>query len=385
MTQYPVFSLVLGIVVALLAATMVGGALARHGFPLPKGGRFEAIDGLRGYLALSVLAHHFVIWFQITRLGMDWVAPKVGFFNQLGAGSVALFFMTTGFLFYPILQTGWRATNWREFLLKRLFRIEPVVLISVALVALVVGLRQDALPDHQSVIPILNWLSSRSEPPLFGDELAGRVNAYVLWSLRYEWFFYLLLLPSCAVASDLLRGRFPVWTIPLALLSVGLIKMVLGIGGGISFLPLFAIGMLAQEARGKSSIVQIMNQPFTPAIAALGLLASIISIPTPYLWALPGFSFFFLAVASGNSFGVLFSNKGAQVLGACSFGIYTIHGIVLSLIFTEGAGLTQSLSGSRLVCLLPVASVIVVILSAALHLTVEAPGIALGKSLARRR
>jgi hypothetical protein len=43
--------------------------------------RFGAIDGLRGYLALSVLAHHFLISWNFTRVHVWQVPDSIVFAN----------------------------------------------------------------------------------------------------------------------------------------------------------------------------------------------------------------------------------------------------------------------------------------------------------------
>lgn len=386
MAHFTIFALIAGMIVAFGVATLGAEALAGLGFPLPKGSRFAAIDGLRGYLALSVMAHHFIIWTQLTQAGMGWVAPIVPFFNQLGAGAVALFFMTTGFLFYPNVQAGWRAVPWRGFLVKRLFRIEPVVVVSILLVLLVVGLRQGVLPGRADLRPLVDWLTNGDEPGLMGEPNAGQVNGFVLWSLYFEWIFYLIILPLCAVARDLSRAWLPCWTIPAALVLLGVVRMALGIEGGIGgifFLPLFGIGMLAHEVVGRPAMVKWLNRGDMACLAVVALLAVMVMFPVPYQWALPGFAFFFAVVAAGNTFGPLLRTKGAQVLGACSFGIYTTHGIMLSILFTEGAHLTAGLSEATLPILLPLVALVVLAFAALLHVGVEMPGIAAGKRLAR--
>ncbi|WP_176591899.1 hypothetical protein [Sphingobium sp. EM0848] len=42
---------------------------------------------------------------------------------------------------------------------------------------------------------------------LLGDPDAGRINAYVLRSLRFECQFYLLMLPVCVAAMGVARTR----------------------------------------------------------------------------------------------------------------------------------------------------------------------------------
>ena len=68
------------IFVALALANLMAVGIARAGFPIRKQVEYNAIDGLRGFLALLVMGHHFVIWLQITRLGGDWVAPDANLF-----------------------------------------------------------------------------------------------------------------------------------------------------------------------------------------------------------------------------------------------------------------------------------------------------------------
>lgn len=383
MTSYPIAALILGVVVALSISTAFGGLLSKLGFPLRQENRYVAIDGLRGYLALLVLAHHFVIWLQITRMSLGWEAPAFNLFNQFGAGAVALFFMTTGFLFYPLVLSGWRAVRWRSFIVRRFFRIEPIVAVSFVAVALVVGLRQGTWPDKEFLKPMVIWLSSLGEPAIMGDPLAGRVNAFVLWSLRYEWIFYLAIVPLYAVARDALRNRCPTWAFGASLVVIGVLRMITSSSGSVSYLPLFGVGMLAYEVRARPNLMAIMNRPIIGVFALLGLFASMFAFSTPYAFALPGYAFFFVAVACGNTLGPVLRNKGAQVLGACSFAIYATHGIALSLLFTEGAGLVNQLTLAQLPCLLPLVAMVMVGVSALLHVTIEMPGMALGRFLTR--
>ena len=58
--------------------------------------RYASIDGLRGYLAFGVFVHHAIITLIFLRTGV-FDFPPSNFYSQLGQGSVALFFMITGF------------------------------------------------------------------------------------------------------------------------------------------------------------------------------------------------------------------------------------------------------------------------------------------------
>ena len=384
---YPVGALIAGALAAYVVATATGGWLARIGFPLPPSpSRIGCIDGLRGYLAVSVLIHHVVIWIQISRLSGDWSPPTINALNQLGMGSVALFFMITGFVFYPRVLAGLRATDWTATYITRACRILPLIAVSILVATVVIGLRIDAVPGWDYPAAAATWLSSWGEPPLLGYPDSGRVNAYVLWSLYFEWLFYLFVLPVCALAMDAVRGRLPSWAVPLALLILALAVRKLRLPSQLPIhLPLFAIGMLAFEAQRVPWIAGLLRSRGSSvvAVAALGLGAT--SAPVPYgLIQLPLFGLFFACIASGNNLGGLLRTRGALVLGECSYGIYLLHGILLSVLFVDAASLIDSFDASRLAMAMPFAALAITLATSFTHLWIERPAIRAGKRIAGR-
>ncbi len=386
MTVYPVATIVLSVMSAYGLATLVSSLIARAGFPLPPSDRrIGCIDGLRGYLALSVLAHHFIIWTQVTRLGTPWQPPSRFLFNQIGAGGVALFFMTTGFVFYPRVLDGFRSGSWPAIYTTRLFRIVPLVVVSVALISIVIAARTGRGPDGDFLIAAAQWITTWSEPPLLGYADSGRLNAYVLWSLWYEWMFYLFVLPACALAMDVMRGRFPSWKLPLGLLAVALLAQVLHLRIAlVKVLPLFAIGMLAYECQRREAIARVLRAPAMAIAAAAALGLGMIAAPTPYGFAMVPFGFFFTCVACGNSMGGLLRTRGALVLGECSYGIYLLHGIVLSLLFVDANTVIAPIGTAQLPLVLPLVAGTVALVTPVTYLAVERPAIRIGRHLARR-
>ncbi|ACL56454.1 acyltransferase family protein [Methylobacterium nodulans] len=384
MSNYPVAAIMAGATAACLAATLLASWIGRTKFPLPSADtRIGCIDGLRGYLALSVLIHHFVVWMQATSLGGAWAVPSVNLFAQLGAGGVALFFMVTGLVFYPRILAGFRATAWPAVYTMRVFRIVPLVAVSVAIITLLIAARTGRGLDAQFPAAAAQWITTWGEPPLLGFADSGRINAYVLWSLRYEWLFYLAVLPACALAMDLVRGRLPSWTVPVALLAIGLLGREAGLPTALlRFLPLFAIGMLAYEVRSREAIARHLRTRPAAAVAVLALALGMVTARTPYGSALPLFALFFVCVACGNAlFGVL-RTRGALVLGECSFGIYLLHGVVLSVAFVDAGA--ERLAPEIVPALLPLAAVAVTMVTPLTFLIVERPALRLGALLARR-
>lgn len=381
MTSYPLAAIAVGAMGAFGAATLVAVLLARAGFPLPTSAqRIGCVDGLRGYLALSVLVHHFIIWLQVTRLGGDWTAPSINLFNQFGVGAVALFFMTTGLVFYPRVLAGWRACFWPAIYVTRVFRIVPLIAVSVALVTAIIVLRTGRHPDGGFPLAALQWITAWNEPWLLDYPESGRLNAYVLWSLWYEWLFYLLVMPACALAMDATRGYLPSWTVPAALGTLAVLAQSLGSPWPLfQFLPLFAIGMLAHEVQARGSLAGRLRTDAAAILAAGGLVLGVWVAPTPYGAAMPLFALFFTCIACGNGFGGLLRTPAALVLGECSYGIYLLHGLVLSILFVDAKGAINGLTTQVLPLILPLAAGLVSVVTPLTYLAIERPAMRAGR------
>lgn len=392
---YPILAILVAAGLALVVATLAGSGLARAGFPLPdERQRLGRLDGLRGYLALSVMIHHFVVWFQVTRLGGTWSPPTVNFFNSLGTGGVALFFMTTGFVFYPRILKGWRGVDWRATYISRLFRIYPLVLVALALISLVIlartGSRTAGPPTPATwadqPAAFAEWLGFWAEPPLFGEPDSGRINAYVLWSLWCEAMFYLFVLPGLAFLRDLTRGRVPSWCLPFALgLLAALLSHFLRHPFVLPYLPLFAIGMLAFELRSRPAVARLLSGPPAAFVAILALAAAMVLKASPFGFPqILAYGFFFACVGCDNSFGRLLATRGALVLGECSFGIYLLHGILLDVLFVDVFPRLGELTRVEILCGLPVAAAVIVAVGGLVYVTLERPCIRTGRRLAER-
>ena len=287
--------------------------LVRVGFPLPAPDRrIGHIDGLRGCLAVSVLVHHSIIWHQLAFADAGWRAPTVAAFNQFGIGAVALFFMITGFVFYPTILKGWRGADWTRTYVGRAFRILPLVAVTVAAIALILHFLYGVVPSARDAVAALKWTVAWSQPPLLGRGDAKYVNAGVLWSLWHEWFFYLLVLPACALAQDVARGRLPSWAVPAAFLAVAFAAKAVALPRHVEqFLAFFPIGMLAFEAQARPRLRQwfATRRAGFAGTAALLVGATLFAEPTGILVSLL-FGLFFVTVACGNSVGGVLARPG---------------------------------------------------------------------------
>lgn len=331
------------------------------------------------------MVYHFILYIETTRLGGIWGRPKLGFFDSLGPGSVNLFFMTTGFVFYPQILKGVGGANWRAIYVSRVFRIVPLVLFSLAAVSLVILVRLDfrpSAPASQTLFSMFRWISCWDQPDLFGYQNSSQLNAAVLWSLWFEWLFYLFVLPLCAVAMSLRAGRLPSWIVPAGLILVSLLLRPLNLTPLMLYLPLFGAGMLAFEIKERPEIAARLRGPVATIMASTLLVAGAALFQGPLRLLCHGL--FFIFVACGCSLGGALRTRGARVLGELSYGIYLLHGLILNILFVDLASLFAGLSTEALPTLMPAAAIVAVLCTSVTFLTIERPRIRLGKSIAQR-
>src|SRR3989344_3498063 len=95
-------------------------------------GRFESLDGLRGFLALNVFFQHAVTAYFYFQTGI-WQIVPVRFYRHLGGEAVILFFMITSFLYWSkaISQKGLEPGSLYR---SRFLRLAPMYLFSAAIV-----------------------------------------------------------------------------------------------------------------------------------------------------------------------------------------------------------------------------------------------------------
>ena len=172
---------------------------------------------------------------------------------------------------------------------------------------------------------------------------------------------------------------------PAALLAGSVVARALGAASPmVPFLPLFAIGMIAHEVQRRDELARRLRGPGAAFFALAALALGMTSAPTPYGIAMPLLGIFFVCVACGNDLFGLLRTRGALVLGECSYGIYLLHGVVLSLLFEDAAGLTQHVTTEALPLILPLAAAVVVLITPLTYLIVERPAMRAGSRLARR-
>lgn len=350
-------------------------------------GRQPAIDGLRGFLGISVFVHHTVItWFLLH--GDPWQLPPSRFIVHAGQTSVALFFMITAFLFWGRVLDRRGDMNWTGFAISRLYRLYPAYLMLVGLLltaALAVTLSSQPAVSGPVAGPLMDWLmfTMFGAPDLNGLPATYLLVAGVTWSLRYEWLFYLAL-PLIAFLTGCSRRPGPAL---LSAAAVGAIFWRLHWHNTFDphILLAFAGGMAAAHFQRMAGLAAF-GRTSTAGLAGIVALALAIGLlPTAYMWqATAGLTLFFTVVASGNSLWGLLLMPGLLWLGEITYSIYLLHGFFLWLVLR--CILPHALAANGFVFIASVTAIGagLVLAASVVFLTIERPAVLLGQRRSRR-
>lgn len=152
--------------------------------------KLHKLEMLRGFAALYVFAGHFAA----ARLFPKNSDP--GLFLRFGQEAVMLFFLLSGFVvYYSTAKNG--DTEFRPYFIRRLRRIYPIFLLAL----IISGINAVMISSSGGV----NWSFQQLSGNLFmlQDFKGGKPGVWVsplfgnvaLWSLSYEWWFYMLFFP----------------------------------------------------------------------------------------------------------------------------------------------------------------------------------------------
>jgi peptidoglycan/LPS O-acetylase OafA/YrhL len=332
----------------MLAVIATAAAIARYS-PFYRremaetGNRELALDGLRGMAALAVATYHADLSNTWLMTG-EWGDARSPILHLFGPGGVIIFFMLTGYLFWSKARAKSGKMNAWKLWRGRLYRIAPLYLFSL-LVILVIAAMQTGV----------QWLSLENWKPLLrlfalgalnwqnvGQVNMGEYNAGVVWTLWYEWSFYLVL-PFMAWFAT---GRK---TFGVALAAYVLTFVCMWHNFNCQPGLFFIFGMLCPVLLADEKLRSQLRQPVAAclAIALTMLLCALNSNHSPgegHAINLAGALFpLFLVAAAGNSFFGFLTLPAIRCLGAISFSLYLLHGIVFRLEFhlLKNAGLTH--------------------------------------------
>lgn len=373
---------VLVIVVMLIAALPVFRCVDN---PPKPGKRYSEIDGLRGFLALSVFVFHLVVTHQFIETG-NWGVPDSRFYALLGPVGVSLFFMITGFLFWGKMLRLKGRPRWHELYIGRIFRIGPIYLVVVIIMLVIVFSRTGLVlnePLGIVISSVLQWLSLGivdTQPNVNGYK-ASHVLAGVTWTIWYEWVFYASLLATAYFSRGKSHLLFVVTALILCLISKTFLYL-----DAMGFAVLFLTGMAIASLLHMGIKLRIpKNISSTLALSSLAIIFTIsqsgYSTFTAILLAL-----FFYLVCSGSSLFGLLTLTASQRMGNISYSLYLMQGLILTSVFSIEPIRNLAMASSHMYWLIGILSVSILFISAVLgYIFIERPGIDFGKRLTKNR
>ena len=157
-----------------------------------KRGKLEKLESLRGFAALYVVVHHF----NLSELQAH-DHSYFGYFLAQGQLAVILFFVLSGFVIqyasHASLSNG--DFRFRPYFVRRFRRIYPTFLCALGVSYAAHCVAQRDLLQVDTTQLIGNLVNLQDHPRIRGVYILPFFGNGPLWSLSYEWWFYLLYYP----------------------------------------------------------------------------------------------------------------------------------------------------------------------------------------------
>lgn len=307
--------------------------------------RITGLDGLRGLASLAVVLYHLSLIArpEMSETGWAWLTQSPLKLLFPGTEAVLVFFALSGLVVaLPALRTGF---TWARYYPSRLLRLYlPVVGALILATVLIVAIPRDA-----SAMPEGSWLrdaqATSVSPGSFLAEASLLPASYdidnVLWSLRWELFFSLLL-PVFVWLAIRFRRASAYLAVLAAVATVA--GRVLDIDALVYF-PVFLLGtVIAVNLDGIREFSQRLHArslwPILAAVAAVLLIASWLARPVVGVYPAPVEDVIWGLAGVGAALIVLLAivwpflrraceRPTALWLGRISFSLYLVHAPVL--------------------------------------------------------
>jgi peptidoglycan/LPS O-acetylase OafA/YrhL len=294
-----------------------------------------------------------------------------------GVFGVALFFLISGFV---IPLSAGRNFSLRNFAIRRVLRIYPLVLATFAAVAILMRVTDWPAFDIARSATLRDWIANL----LLAQDYVGAQPIHgVTWTLSLElvWYglFAVMLLWRRERFADPLVIAFPLLLLGAAALSLAINHRIPLARPGMIYAAVIGCRVFAYQAgrlTGRRLGIEaaiFMGVMTICNIVSFGHFAH----PSITLWqaVIPWLlaSFFFLLVTAFPAVrgSRLFDNRLLPWLGAMSFSIYLLHPIALAM--------AEAITPSALS--LPLALLFTLLLSIAGYRLIELPGVMLSKRL----
>jgi len=361
--------------------------------------RFREIEGLRAWLAWTVVVSHLFVVLRITGHNADTWA------HRAGGGAVVVFIMISGFVITGLILD--RGESWPRFILRRAFRIFPAYLVALCIGALTTPLVYAALSNSPwgrdmgsyfyaelrgELVSLARWpaahwllhltllqgLIPNEILPWSGVSIVGPA-----WSLSLEWQFYLL---APVIVYAMHRS---IWSaVAIVVFSIGIAvlfdRRVFGTYETyttlVGALWIFLIGMVSRLAMPR---LQTLDLP----VVAITIICIALGATRPSLIPFAIWPPFLAHMTRGERTAIapvmrtLFQSPLATALGARSYSVYILH-LPLMEAWLSVLPIHTLTRAQAFFCLAPLTVVSLLLVSELTYRFVEKPMIRLGARVA---
>lgn len=283
-------------------------------------GRFESLDGLRGFLAINVFFQHAVTNYYFFQTGV-WEIVNIRFYRHLGGEAVILFLIMTSFLYWSKMIAQKGEVDEGYLYRSRFLRLAPMYVFCAGLIVFSVLIQSGFDIDlKQTSKDILSWLTLGLITTTSVNHISVLpINAGIHWTLHFEWFFYLML-PILAVF--LRSKKMLIMALPLVFYALSSDQR--------GYWAIFFFGIMAAHIYKWYPKVSFFKQKISSIIPLAGIVLVYFMNYKPYSFSQYTVSLgvFLCFVYGADLFGFLKTHV-AKFLGTLSYSIYLIHGIVL--------------------------------------------------------
>lgn len=342
---------------------------------------------MRGLAALLVMLGHSAYVYTDTAHPQGLVRAAVLALRNTGHPSVILFYVLSGFVLY--LAYTARAARFGVYMIRRIFRIYPALLVAIAAAVLL----QLAVGDAEGVgrWTRLNWNIEFTAVDVLRHALllgVGKSDIWlnpVIWSLAIELRFSVVFIVLALICR---RSRVALFVLALASYAIGALLMErIGIRhpaqlgrtplGALAitlfYLPGFVFGIIAADVFLKT---RVALRSWLQVPICLGAVLAAKMLDSDLAWAAAFTAVIFLTCQAGIIRSSL-ESAPSLFLGKVSYSLYLIHLPVL-------LALTAALSGMAPVIVPVLVAPLISLLAAwAMYEAAERPGIAAGRVVAQ--
>lgn len=156
------------------------------------------LEAIRGFVALYVVIHHFILFTPIYSL----TPSIIKLLFRFGREAVLVFFLLSGFVICIAIKKK-AQTGFYDYFKKRFLRIYPILLTTFLISILIFYSNGYTFSVNTFRSMANNFMQLQRVDNEPGTKIPPFLGNLPLWSLSYEWWFYMLFFPL-----HLLFGKF---------------------------------------------------------------------------------------------------------------------------------------------------------------------------------